>query len=115
MTAALALRKGQLRRREPAPSAHEPGLPGAQGAGAGHADSRQQQVEEGGAAAAKRRRNRRGERAQAIARHIAARSGSRPNHRVKASAPCSTSIPIPSAARCPACRAAVTHAVSLAR
>ena len=44
--------------------------------------------------------------------HIALRSGGKPNHRSNATAPCSTSMPSPSAARRPRSRAARTHAVS---
>ena len=49
------------------------------------------------------------------AAHIASRSGSVPNHRSNASAPCSMSIDSPSAARWPDARAARTQPVSCGR
>jgi hypothetical protein len=70
------------------------------------ARGRQQQVEERRARSAQDGR-------YEIAFHIAVRSGSMPNHMRKAMTPCSISIPRPSAARCPASRAAPTQGVSV--
>src|SRR5262245_35987674 len=52
------------------------------------------------------------QRPSETAPHIAPRSGATPNHRSKASAPCSTSMPMPSAARWPRALSARTQAVS---
>jgi hypothetical protein len=49
---------------------------------------------------------------RSIARHITVRSGSVPNQRSNASAPCSTNMSSPSSATCPAAREARTQEVS---
>ena len=108
MAAAIAPGAWELYRERPASSAHEVGLRGHASASTNRADWREQQVDE-------RRTQVASDTAQpdqAIAFHITFLSGSKPNQRANAMAPCSTSMPSPSAARCPALRASVTQAVS---
>ena len=103
MTTSVAARAWQLGGTQPARPADEIELVAGTRAFAHGTRGREQQVQQ------------RPDAAQCSARHMAPRSGTMPNHRSKESAPCSTSIPSPSAARCPASRAARTHAVSFAR
>ena len=110
MAAALAARARKLGRAQPARTADEIDFVAGAGALADGARRRQEQVEQRATGATKGVGA-----AQCSARHMASRSGATPNHRSNESAPCSTSIPSPSAARCPASRAARTHAVSFAR
>ena len=103
MSAAVAPRPRQLVRAQPAATADElRARPRRSASLADDARARQQQVEQRRPRRARRSDAGRGSAAQCIARHIAPRSGSTPNHRSNASAPCSTSIPSPSAARWPA-------------
>ena len=113
MPAPRALRRRQPRQPRPAAAAHQPVITLVQRALAGSADARQQQrrqVAAGGTETAAGSRAH--PAAHRSARHIAPRSGSMPNQRRKASAPCSTSIAVPSAARRPLARTARTHGVS---
>jgi hypothetical protein len=107
--ASLAARTWKLLRAKPARAAHELALVARSRSATDGAHRWQQEVQQrarGAPDPCTRQRS---------ARHMALRSGSMPNQRWNESAPCSTSIPSPSAARCPASLAARTHAVSLER
>ena len=105
MSASVAAGTRQLARTKPAGTADEPGLQHRPWGAADGADGRKQEVEQ-------RRASRAGAEGYESAFHITDRSGSIPNHRSNAMAPCSMSMPSPSDARCPARRAALTQSVS---
>ena len=128
MTTSVAARAWQLGGTQPARAADEIELVAGTRALAHGTRGREQEIEQrptrpaelgpevrSAAGRSDRQPAQRPDAAQCSARHMAPRSGTMPNHRSKESAPCSTSIPSPSAARCPASRAARTHAVSFAR
>lgn len=95
MAAAGAMRTRKLGGAQPAESTHESALELAKSASADDAGARKEQIDQGGAAATQGAPGAR----QVSARHIASRSARTPNQRENASAPCSTSMPNPSAAR----------------
>ena len=105
MAAPVATRTRQLARTEPAGTADELGFQHRPCGAADGAGVREQEVEQ-------RRTSRSGAEGYESAFHITDRSGSMPNHRSNAMAPCSMSMPSPSDARCPARRAALTQSVS---
>lgn len=108
MTAAIAARSWKLLCPEPAGAAHQLALVRRARVAADGAGGREEQIEQRATTTLQRRDQR-------SALHIALRSGSMPNQRSNDRAPCSTSIPSPSAARCPASRAARTQRVSPVR
>ena len=105
MAAPVATRSRQLSCTQPACPADEFGFQYRPCGAADRAGRRQEEVEQ--CRAGRPRANR-----YESAFHMTDRSGSKPNQRSNAMAPCSMSMPSPSDARCPACRAAVTQAVS---
>ena len=112
VSAAFTVRRREQRQSRPASAADHAALVAIEDALADRAHPRQHEVDE--------RFEVRDERARrlvasSMALHITARSGATPNQRSNASAPCSTSIARPSAARWPCARAPRTSAVSPGR
>lgn len=105
MSAPVAAWMRQLARTKPAGTAHEFGFQHRPCGAADGAGVRKQEIEQ-------RRASRPDTEGYESAFHITDRSGSMPNHRSNAMAPCSMSMPSPSDARCPARRAALTQSVS---
>ena len=107
MAATLALRRRQFVDACPAAAADEAVVAAIEQPRAGNARTRQEQLSERVGGARQRRAPQCGRdqgRGAHTASHIASRGASRPNHRSNASAPCSTSIARPSAARSPRAR-----------
>ncbi len=116
MPAAVTLWARQQREPRPAERADDLALGRGHRSLAGDADAWKQEIERRAKRAGGPRLARRAIKCarghERTAFHMASRSGIAPNQRSNASAPCSTSIASPSAARSPRARQACTHGVS---